>query len=152
MGSQISGVPVPPGTLPWQSAACVPGGRADVSHCASPQEHWISPQNATHIKPMHPTSVHGVEDMIRLGDLNEAGILRNLLIRYRDHLIYVSLASPASRPAHLPLVTLAALSVAYFFFRSGWQPSPVFSPGESHGQRSLAGYSPWGHKDSDTTE
>ena len=104
MGSQISGVPVPPGTLPWQSAACVPGGRADVSHWASPQEHWISPQNATHIKPMHPTSVHGVEDMIRLGDLNEAGILRNLLIRYRDHLIYVSLAPPASRPAHLPLV------------------------------------------------
>ena len=27
-------------------------------------------------------------------------------------------------------------------------PTPVFLPGESHGQRSLAGYSPWGHKES----
>ena len=34
----------------------------------------------------------------------------------------------------------------------GMQPTPVFLPGESHGQRSLAGYSPWGHKESDTTE
>ena len=33
-----------------------------------------------------------------------------------------------------------------------WQPTPVFSPGESHGQRSLEGYSPWGHKESDRTE
>ena len=33
-----------------------------------------------------------------------------------------------------------------------WQPTPVFLPGESHEQRSLAGYSPWGHKQSDTTE
>jgi len=29
---------------------------------------------------------------------------------------------------------------------------PVFLPGESHGQRKLAGYSPYGHKESDTTE
>ena len=31
-------------------------------------------------------------------------------------------------------------------WRREWQPTPVFSPGESHGQRSLAGYSPWGQK------
>ena len=31
-----------------------------------------------------------------------------------------------------------------------WQPTPVFLAGESHGQRSLARYSPWGHKESDT--
>ena len=37
-------------------------------------------------------------------------------------------------------------------WRRAWQPTPVFLPGESHGQNSLAGYSPWGHKESDTTE
>ena len=31
-----------------------------------------------------------------------------------------------------------------------WQPTPVFLPGEFHGQRSLAGYSPWGCKELDT--
>ena len=33
-----------------------------------------------------------------------------------------------------------------------WQLTPVLLPGESHGQRSLEGYSPWGHKELDTTE
>ena len=32
-------------------------------------------------------------------------------------------------------------------WRRKWQPSPVLLPGESHGWRSLVGYSPWGHKD-----
>ena len=34
----------------------------------------------------------------------------------------------------------------------GWQPTPVFSPGKSYGQRSLVGYSPCGRKQSDTAE
>ena len=33
-----------------------------------------------------------------------------------------------------------------------WQPTPVFLPGESHGWRSLVGYSLWGRKESNTTE
>ena len=37
-------------------------------------------------------------------------------------------------------------------WRRSWQPILVLLPGESHGQRSLAGYSPWGCKGSDTTE
>ena len=37
-------------------------------------------------------------------------------------------------------------------WRSTWQPTPVFLPGESHGQRNLVGYSPQGHKELDTTE
>ena len=35
------------------------------------------------------------------------------------------------------------------YWRRKWQPTPVFLPGESHGQRSLAGYSPRGSKESD---
>ena len=37
-------------------------------------------------------------------------------------------------------------------WRRKWQPSPVFLLGELHGQRSLGGYSSWGHKELDTTE
>ena len=37
-------------------------------------------------------------------------------------------------------------------WRRNWQPIPVFLLGKSHGQRRLAGYSQWGHKESDTTE
>ena len=37
-------------------------------------------------------------------------------------------------------------------WRRKWQPTPVFLPRESHGQRSLVGCSPWGLKESDTTE
>ena len=37
-------------------------------------------------------------------------------------------------------------------WRRKWQSTPVLLPGKSHGQRSLVGYSPWGHKESDTTE
>ena len=37
-------------------------------------------------------------------------------------------------------------------WRRARQPTPVFLPGESHGQRNLVGYSPWGLKEPDTTE
>ena len=36
--------------------------------------------------------------------------------------------------------------------RRQWQPTLVLLPGKPHGQRSLVGYIPWGHKESDTTE
>ena len=32
----------------------------------------------------------------------------------------------------------------FFPWRRKWQPTPVFLPGKSHGQKSLVGYSPWG--------
>ena len=37
-------------------------------------------------------------------------------------------------------------------WRRAWQPTLVFLPGESHGQRSLVGYGPWGHRELDTAE
>ena len=37
-------------------------------------------------------------------------------------------------------------------WRREWQPSPVFLPGKSHGQRSLWGYIEWNHKEMDMTE
>ena len=43
-------------------------------------------------------------------------------------------------------------SSVHVCWRRKWQPTPVLLPGKSHGQRSLIGYSPWGHKESDMTE
>ena len=37
-------------------------------------------------------------------------------------------------------------------WRRKWQPTPVLLPGKAHGWRNLVGYSPWGRKESDTTE
>ena len=37
-------------------------------------------------------------------------------------------------------------------WRIKWQPTAVFLPGKSHGQRSLVGYSPWGQKELETTQ
>ena len=42
--------------------------------------------------------------------------------------------------------------VGKILWRTAWQPTPVFLPGESHGQRTLEGYSPWDWEESDKTE
>jgi len=42
--------------------------------------------------------------------------------------------------------------VRKILWKKAWQPTPVFLHGESHGQRSQVGYSPWSCKESDKTE
>uniref|UniRef100_I3KQX6 Myosin VIIBb n=1 Tax=Oreochromis niloticus TaxID=8128 RepID=I3KQX6_ORENI len=54
------------------------------------KERRLSPEQEASLKIMHPTSVEGVDDMIKLGDMTEAGLLRNLLLRHRQDIIYVS--------------------------------------------------------------
>ena len=55
---------------------------------------------------------------------------------------------------HLPTMreTWVQSLVGKISWRRKWQPTPVFLPGKSPRWRSLVGYSPWGHKESDTTE
>ena len=53
-------------------------------------------------------------------------------------------------------IKLYCLDISHSFkrkyWRSNWQPTPLFLPGESQGQRSLLGCSPWGCEESDMTE
>ena len=49
-------------------------------------------------------------------------------------------------------LTVEHLTAIGNIWRRKWQPTPVFLPGKFHVQRSLAGYSPWGRKESGTTE
>ena len=44
------------------------------------------------------------------------------------------------------------LRYIYRYWRRKWQPTPVVLPGKFRGWRRLVGYSPWGHKESDTTD
>jgi len=48
--------------------------------------------------------------------------------------------------------SLACWKLERLPWRREWQPTPVFLPGEFHGQRSLGGYSPGGHKELNVTE
>ena len=59
---------------------------------------------------------------------------------------------PAVQETHVWSLGWEDLWVGKILWRRKWQPTPVFLPGEFHGQRILAGYSPWGHKESDRTE
>ena len=57
-------------------------------------------------------------------------------------------ANPPVNAGHIYLIP----GVGEIPWNKKWQPTPVFLPGKFHGERNLVGYSPWGCKESDTTE
>ena len=69
-----------------------------------------------------------------LSGLDDTLVVKNLLANVRD--IRTQVQSPVGK---IP-------------WRRTWQPTPVFLPGESHGQRSVVGYSLQGHQESEMTE
>ena len=72
-------------------------------------------------------------------------IMQNIYVLLGDWLRWQRIRLQCRRPGFDPWVGKTP-------WRRAWQPTLVFLPGESHGQRSLVGYSPWGHRESDMTE
>ena len=72
-------------------------------------------------------------------------VLRLIIMNFRFKLLSPFIAVQCRRPEFDPLVRKIP-------WRREWLPTPEFLPGEFCAQRSLEGYSPWGHKESDMTK
>ena len=71
--------------------------------------------------------------------------------RYHS-LLKLVLPNLLPRPPVSSLSRLPPFPIRVIPWRRKWQPIPVFLPRESHEQRSLVGYGPWGHKEADMTQ
>ena len=87
-----------------------------------------------------------------------AAMRRHPIEKHREYIQNVMLKYMHRTDAFKTLVLKSKLFILWLiklnvpFWRRKWQPTPVLLLGESHGQRSLEGYSPWGYKESNMTE
>ena len=94
-----------------------------------------------------------------LGDCLYCGITNIASLRWLPFVLLwerkinpVCLKKKLSKSRNNLSITCWTIQVRKIPWRKDWLPTPVFLPGKSHGQRSLVGYSPRGHKEPDTTE
>ncbi|XP_051874537.1 unconventional myosin-VIIa-like [Pristis pectinata] len=93
------------------------------------KELWIGAADRHRVEQMHPSSVKGMDDMIRIEDLKEAGILRNLHIRFRENVIYTYTGSilVALNPyQQLPIYSVEQISL-YTNRQIGELPPHIFA-------------------------
>ena len=117
--------------------------------------HWVGdaiqpshPLSSPFPPPPNPSQHQGLFQWVNSS--HEVAKVLELLWSYS---IYKCLLSPCCIPGFtLVLFSLQTFTETLLYRRRKWQPTPVFLPGESHGRRSLVGYSPWGLKGLDTTE
>ena len=81
-------------------------------------------------------------------------LIKLLTAAYTEHSLWATTSLVAQTIKCLPTMreTRVQSWVRKISWRRQWQSTSVFLPGKSHGWRSPVGYSPWGHKESDTTE
>ena len=114
---------------------------------------WASlvAQTVKHPPAMRKTWIRslGREDSLEKGMTTQSSVLAWRIPRTEDT------GEPQSMGSHRVRYNQATIFfnfVQWGNWRRKWQPTPVFLLGESHGRRSLVGYSPWSRKESDTTE
>ena len=112
---------------------------------------WKKKKERERERDANSTSPH-----ILAGDLSSIPVLGSFPEEGIGYPLQYSLGFPGGSGGKESTSNVGDLSsipqVGKIHWRRAWQPIPVFLHGKPHGQRSLAGYSPWGGKESDMTE